>query len=177
MIEAQDFMPIEEEKNSFKMGVVVELFPNSTAKITFDGEDTASLKQYAYLNSYVPKVGDRVMLAAISSTYVVLGKINFNVTPSIENATDPNPEFTTIKTTGQATLQHLKVVGNVSFFNGAPSGKQDINNVPAITVSGTADTTYSSNEVTMLNALKTDVTNLRTSVNSIITALKQYSLV
>lgn len=43
--------------------------------------------------------------------------------------------------------------------------------VPAITATGTADTTYSSNEVTLLNALKQDVTNLRNALNALLTRL------
>lgn len=46
-------------------------------------------------------------------------------------------------------------------------------NAPVLTVTGTADTTYSSNEVTMLNALKTDVTNLRNAFNALLTELKK----
>ena len=44
-----------DEKVSFKLGVVVELFPIGTAKITFDGEEVASEKEYSYLASYKPK--------------------------------------------------------------------------------------------------------------------------
>jgi hypothetical protein len=47
----------------------------------------------------------------------------------------------------------------------------------AVTATGTADATYSSNEVTLINALKTDVTNLRTKLYDIWTALDAYGLV
>ena len=45
-----------------------------------------------------------------------------------------------------------------------------------ITTSETADGTYNSTEQSMLNHLKTDVTNLRFIVNEIITTLKLYGL-
>lgn len=66
---------------NFKLGVVTGLFSNGTAKIKFDGEDTASEKQYAYLSGYKPTVNERVLLAIVSGTYVILGTISYNVSP------------------------------------------------------------------------------------------------
>lgn len=175
-----------------------ELFYNNTAKLIFDGEETASQKQYAYLDSYTPAVGDRVLLASISGTYVILGKINYDVKPSGNELAAGN--FTTINSTGLASLNSLevsgstrfrgnvtfetyitvpslKVNGSVGFFGGSLASKRSINNVPSITTSQSADSTYSYNEQAMLGQLKTDVTNLRNSLNEVITALKQYNLV
>lgn len=67
--------------SSFKLGTVADLFLNNTAKIQFDGEATPSEKQYAYLDGYVPVIGDRVLLAVTSSSHVILGKIKYNTTP------------------------------------------------------------------------------------------------
>lgn len=78
----------KEEKNYFKLATVMELFENQTAKIKFDGEDTPSEKQYAYLDSYVPKEDDRVLLGVLGGTYVILGKVNYNVPPSKEEEID-----------------------------------------------------------------------------------------
>ena len=77
-----------EEKNNFKLAIVVDLFENETAKIKFDGEEDPSEKQYAYLKSYIPEIGDRIFLAAMGGTYIVLGKVNFNESPSIEEDID-----------------------------------------------------------------------------------------
>lgn len=60
---------------TFKIGTVTALFENGYPQITFDGEGSASQKQYSRLSSYDPVVNDRVLLASISGTYVVLGKI------------------------------------------------------------------------------------------------------
>ena len=78
----------EEKQSCFKLGTVVDLFDNNTAKVQFDGEDTPSEKQYAYLDSYIPGVGDRVLLGVLSGTYVILGKVNYNISPSIEEEVD-----------------------------------------------------------------------------------------
>ncbi len=77
-----------EEQKNFKLATVVELFDNDTAKIQFDGEDTPSEKQYAYLDSYVPSIEDRVLLGVLGGTYVILGKVNYNVSPSTEEEID-----------------------------------------------------------------------------------------
>lgn len=77
-----------EESKNFKLATVVELFTNKTAKIKFDGEDAPSEKQYAYLDSYVPKINDRILLGVLGGTYVILGKVNYNVSPSVEEEID-----------------------------------------------------------------------------------------
>lgn len=84
MITAEEFVleinDTEQSKN-FKLANVVDLFENNTAKVMFDGEDAASEKQYAYLESYTPEIFDRVLLAVTGGTYVILGKVNYNISP------------------------------------------------------------------------------------------------
>ena len=65
----------DEQQSIFKLGLVKELFSNGKAKVIFDGEDKASEKIYPALSSYAPAINDRVLLASISGTYVILGKI------------------------------------------------------------------------------------------------------
>lgn len=91
MISVEDFVQeigITDDKKNFKLGEVVELFSNDTAKVKFDGEEAPSEKQYSYLASYVPKVNDRVLLAITGGTYIILGKVNYNVPPSAEEEID-----------------------------------------------------------------------------------------
>lgn len=85
MMTAEEFVQnLEPEKGqgNFKLATVVELFDIDTAKIQFDGEDTPSEKQYAYLTSYTPKLNDRVLLCIVGGTYIILGKISYNEEPS-----------------------------------------------------------------------------------------------
>lgn len=58
----------------YKIGTIASADGKPT--ITFAGEDQPSGKQYSFLNSYHPTVGDRVLLVGIKNTYVVLGKID-----------------------------------------------------------------------------------------------------
>ena len=66
----------------FRLGVVAALFANNTAQVLFDGETTASEKQYAYLSPYIPEADDRVLLVSVGGTYIIMGDISFNVAPS-----------------------------------------------------------------------------------------------
>ena len=63
------------KQGTFKLATVVALFETGAAKIRFDGEEEASEKQYSYLSSYQPTINDRIIVAVISGTYVILGKI------------------------------------------------------------------------------------------------------
>lgn len=70
-----------EQQSPFKLGTVVALFENGTAKIQFDGEEEASEKEYAYLANYSPKEGDRVLLASVAGTYIIFDKIKYKEKP------------------------------------------------------------------------------------------------
>jgi hypothetical protein len=43
--------------------------------LRIEGEETARTKSFKRLLSYSPAVGDRVLIAKISGTFVVLGKV------------------------------------------------------------------------------------------------------
>lgn len=47
------------------------------ATLIFDGQTTATTKRYKRLASYTPAAGDRVLVAKISGSYVILGKITY----------------------------------------------------------------------------------------------------
>lgn len=116
MITAEEFvLELNENDNegdkNYKLAKVVELFENETAKIKFDGEDRPSEKQYAYLSSYSPKVDDRILLAAIGGTYIILGKIKFNESPDTEEEIDRYLFDLKVVT----ILKGMEVSGNVTF--------------------------------------------------------------
>lgn len=48
------------------------------ATLTFDGQTSATTKRYKHVaNGTTLSAGDRVLVAKISGTYVILGKISF----------------------------------------------------------------------------------------------------
>lgn len=57
------------------LGTVLALDENSGVQIKLDGEEDGTAKKYSYLASYIPAVGDRVLIEEISGSYVVIGKI------------------------------------------------------------------------------------------------------
>lgn len=164
-------------QTTFKLGTVDDLFPNGTAKVKFDGEETASEKQYAYLAEYAPTINDRVLLAYCGGTYIILDKIHYNV-PPYDGSTVTGGTFTTLNASGDATLDgSLKVSGNIAFFGGTPSAKSGVGNLQGIQTQETADATYNATEQSMLNHLKFDVNSLQISLNAVIQALRSYNLI
>lgn len=43
--------------------------------VRFAGETLPTEKAYSYLSPYQPQLGDRVLLARVKGTYVILGKL------------------------------------------------------------------------------------------------------
>ena len=144
MITAEEFVfeiDNKEEQKNFKLGVVAELFDNKTAKVQFDGEDIPSEKQYAYLESYKPTKDDRVLLASLGGTYVVLGKVNYNVSPPEEVEVDRY--IFDLKTVSM--LKGMQVSGAATFNNGMTvTGNVGVNGtVTAIGLSSSGNITAS----------------------------------
>ena len=65
------------DKTRYKIGEIASV--GNKVRIKFSGEQDPSLKEYSYLKSYFPVIGDRVWLARDKGTYVVLGKINRDI--------------------------------------------------------------------------------------------------
>lgn len=55
---------------------IVKAIKSTGLSILIDGEAEPTKKDYLFLGSYIPKVNDRVLIARIGSSYVVLGNIS-----------------------------------------------------------------------------------------------------
>jgi len=78
MIDAAELLQItgsSPQQNGYRLGKVDPAYSSGRPKIIFDGETTASGKQYPYLSSYTPAANDRVLLVAVAGSYIILGKI------------------------------------------------------------------------------------------------------
>lgn len=81
MMNSADFVKlirdvVREELGSrerFRIGTIATA--GSKPTIRFAGETQPSTKGYSYLKSYTPKTGDKVLLARVKNTYVILGKL------------------------------------------------------------------------------------------------------
>lgn len=82
---------------NYKIGTIANV--NGKPTIQFAGEDQPSQKKYPFLDSYTPVEGDRVLLASVSGTYVVIGKIQQDKGLQleneyiVENGTNENGEY------------------------------------------------------------------------------------
>ena len=78
MITEEKFLEItrgQEKEAVFRLGKIDPSYSSGRPKIVFDGETTASTKQYPYLAPYAPTAGDRVLLAKVAGSYVIMGKV------------------------------------------------------------------------------------------------------
>jgi len=78
MIKPADFLKITKggtPKAPYRLGKIDPAYSSGRPKIVFDGETTASEKQYPYLESYSPVANDRVLLLKVSGSYVIIGKV------------------------------------------------------------------------------------------------------
>lgn len=57
---------------------IVKTVKSTGLSILIDGEAESTKKDYLFLGSYIPKANDRVLIARIGSSYVVLGNIASN---------------------------------------------------------------------------------------------------
>ena len=66
----------EKQEKPFSLGIIDPAYSGSgRPKVIFDGSATVSSKTYPYLSSYTPRANDRVILANVGGTHVILGKI------------------------------------------------------------------------------------------------------
>lgn len=67
------------------LGTISQFDNNSGVKLIIDGEEDPTTKKYAFLSTYSPTAGDRVLIEEISDSYVVLGAVS--KTPNVHATT------------------------------------------------------------------------------------------
>ena len=78
MITEEEFLDIiknNNEESIFKLGKISSTYTTGRPSVLFDGETTPSIKTYPYIGSYIPQANERVLLARIASSFIILGKI------------------------------------------------------------------------------------------------------
>lgn len=77
MMTAEEFVKMlgkQDAVGAFRFGSISSIYATGDPAIQFDGETIESGKTYKCLDCYHPKAGDRVLLARVGGSYVVLGK-------------------------------------------------------------------------------------------------------
>ena len=73
--QGKDETHTREEGVRMILGTVKTITSGSGVTVQIDGESAATTKKYTYLSSYTPAVNDRVLIAEVGGSYVILGKI------------------------------------------------------------------------------------------------------
>ena len=73
--QGEDETHAREEGVCMILGIVKTITDGSGVTVQIDGESAATTKKYTYLSSYTPAVNDRVLIAEVGGSYVILGKI------------------------------------------------------------------------------------------------------
>lgn len=72
----QDYEDNKKAVSPFRIGEIAPFVDENLNKLVmFSGEDRASYKRYKCLSTYKPDYGDKILLARVGGTYVILGKI------------------------------------------------------------------------------------------------------
>jgi hypothetical protein len=124
IIQTQSFIELIEsmiEKKvevPFSLGRIDPRYSGGNPKIVFDGETKASQKRYPYLSSYQPVGNDRVLLANIAGTHLVVGHIgSFRGSVSSNNSNAVGLDYTWdgtslgVKREDQTTFQFVDLQG------------------------------------------------------------------
>lgn len=61
---------------TIQQGFIDSAYTSGNPKVVFLGETTPGDKTYPYLAGYTPVANDRVLLARVGKTYIIIGKIS-----------------------------------------------------------------------------------------------------
>jgi hypothetical protein len=63
------------KEKAFSLGKIDPAYTSGRPKVIFDGDTVPSTKTYPYLSSYTPQANDRVLIANVGGSHVIIGKI------------------------------------------------------------------------------------------------------
>lgn len=189
--EKQDEIKNTEQDEVYKIATVTNFFENGCPKLTFIGEEQESNKKYSYIYTYIPIKGDNVLLIKTNSTYIIVGKIAYDVTPDTQDEGYTDEDIKQLAEDQIGTHKFLVVAdnGTVSLTGTSYNTMNYITNkrintdyVSTASLSadrvgfyGKSPTTQGS--VAYLPTGTTDISKIVARINSFITAVKQSGLI
>lgn len=72
----------QDKEKVFRIGNISSTYSSGLPKVLLDGDDGVGDVVYPHLFSYAPSANDRVLLIRFGTTYLILGKINNDGSPS-----------------------------------------------------------------------------------------------
>ena len=189
--EKQDVIKNTKQEKIWKKAIVTSLFENGCPKLTFDGEEQESNKKYSYIYTYMPQVGDKVLLMKTGSTYVIIGDLAYDVTPATEEEGYTEEEIKQLAEDQILTHDFLVVSSDGTVFLAGTKyntinyiTNKRINTNYVSTTSLYADrvgffgkTPTTQGSVSYLPTGTTDISKIVARINSLINAVKQSGLI
>lgn len=178
----------DERKNNtpddtYKIAKVTSLFEDGCPKLTFIGEEQESRKKYSYIYTYIPSIDDRVLLIKANDTYVIIGKIAYNIAPDKEEEiityTENEIKAFAEEQIGMHSYAELDKYGTINITT--TSGINVLNYLKCIRLYHTGTVGFCGADprgaysVASLSS-SADLATVITKVNLIITALKSFGL-
>lgn len=65
----------DKQGKSFKLAAIPADYASGRPKLIFDGESTATVRTWPYASSYIPAANDRVLVAMVGKSGVILCKV------------------------------------------------------------------------------------------------------
>ncbi len=70
-----EYFKSQHQTQAFYLGKIDPAYTSGLPKVLVDGDDTVADKAYSHNASYTPVANDRVLLARVGNTFVILCKI------------------------------------------------------------------------------------------------------
>lgn len=103
----QEAIQNNKDPEQFRLGTITSTNSNGS-QVRFDGHDTALTKRFKHIRTYIPVVGNRVLLVRTKGTYVILGSIDGTQATNWQNGGT---------VTGSVTHNGTVTFDNNTFFN------------------------------------------------------------
>lgn len=184
--EKQDEIKNSSTEDNYKIATVTSFFENGCPKLTFKGEEQESNKKYSYLYSYIPTLGDEVLLMKTNKTYIILGKTAYDITPDTQDEIYTEEEikklaqnqietnnFLVVSSEGTVTLTGTKY----NTINYITNKRINTEVLYADKVGFYGKTPTTQGSVSYLPTGTTDLAKIVSRINSLINAVKQSGLI
>lgn len=152
----------------FRLGTVDLAYTSGLPKVKLDGDETVTVKEYSHIRNYSPTAGDRVMLALVGNTYIILGRLRNDPlqSPDTGGGGGGPTSVTWSDVTGKPSTfppsSHTHSISDVTGLQTALDGKSSISHTHAWGDITGKPTTFTP---TAHSHVIADVTNLQTTLD------------
>lgn len=152
----------------FRLGTVDLAYTSGLPKVKLDGDESVTVKEYSHIRNYSPRAGDRVVLALVGNTYIIIGRIRNDPlqSPDTGGGSSTPTSVTWSDVTGKPTTfppsSHSHAISDVTGLQTALDGKSSTSHTHAWGDITGKPTTFTP---TAHSHVIADVTNLQTTLD------------